>query len=110
MSEWSAARTQQHTEMTELPWVQRSRRRSNGADAAEQELGGEGVVVEDETTVWEQLAGLLRLEEWQHLSIEHIGQAARLSFVAALAGWSQMHDLHELFPLAPLQRHSLVQR
>ena len=35
MSEWSAARTQQHTEMTELPWVQRSRRRSHGADAAE---------------------------------------------------------------------------
>jgi len=75
-----------------------------GADAAEQELGGEGVapsVVEDDAAVWEELAGLLSLEEWQHFSIEHRRQAARLSFVTALAEWSQMHDLHEPFPMGP---------
>jgi len=68
-----------------------------GADAAEQELDG----VEDDTAVWEDLAGLLSLDDWQHLSIEHRRQAARLSFVTTLAEWSQMHDLHEPFPMGP---------
>ena len=67
------------------------------ADAAEQDLDA----VEDDTAVWEDLAGLLSLDDWQHLSIEHRRQAARLSFVTTLAEWSQMHDLHEPFPMGP---------
>ena len=67
------------------------------ADAAEQDLDG----VEDDTAVWEDLAGLLSLDDWQHLSIEHRRQAARVSFVTTLAEWSQMHDLHEPFPMGP---------
>ena len=73
--------------------------------AAHRELlrGGDAPegLVEDDEAVWEELANLLSPDEWQHLSAEHRRQAARLSFITTLAEWSQMHDLHEPFPMGP---------
>ena len=75
--------------------------------AAYQELLRQGLApseVANDPAVWEELADLLGLEEWQHLSTENRRQAARFSFVTVLAEWSQMHDLHEPFPMGPPAR------
>ena len=57
--------------------------------------------VKDDTAVWNELADVLQPDKWQELSVEHKRQAARFAFVSSLAEWSQMHDLHEPFPMGP---------